>query len=337
MESPTPTPPETPPVPRRPRRFPRSAALAVALVAAIGAGLAVVPGDASAARVVSVDDRSPRESMLSVYSPSMKRVVRNRVLHLPGKPYAPVFYMLPGVGGAEDGISWYDNTHIKQFFAGKRVNVVMPIGGRGSLFTDWDHDDPVLGRNKWQTYLTRELPPLVNRTMNGTGVNAISGVSMSGGPALDLATQAPWLYRAVASYSGCPGTANPLGAAAVVAMVTREGGNVGNLWGPPGPRWAAHDPIRNAAKLRGKTIFLSAASGVPGRIDGRITDRLAGLAGGGVIEAVTRDCTAAMSARLHRLGIGHTFVSRRHGSHSWGLFSADMKSSWPQIARAIGA
>ena len=307
------------------------------MVAAIGAGLAVVPGDADAARVVSVDDRSPRESMLSVYSPSMKKVIRNRVLHLPGKPYAPVFYMLPGVGGAEDGISWYDNTHIRQFFAGKRVNVVMPIGGRGSLFTDWDHDDPVLGRNKWQTYLTRELPPIVDGALRTTRVNAISGVSMSGGPALDLAIQAPHLYRAVASYSGCPGTTGPLGGAAVVAMVTRQGGNIGNMWGPPGPRWAAHDPTRNAAALRGKTIFLSAASGVPGRIDGRVGDRLAGLAGGGIIEAVTRRCTADMSARLTGLGIAHTFSARAQGSHSWGLFAADMRLSWPRIARAIGA
>ena len=44
----------------------------------------------------------------------------------------------------------------------KHVNVVMPVGGKFSMYTDWNADDPVLGRNKWQTYLTKELPAAVN-------------------------------------------------------------------------------------------------------------------------------------------------------------------------------
>ena len=232
MEPPTPAPPaprhrgepptgpgntgdRTPGSRRRPRPgYPvtRPLTLVIALLVA-ATGLVATPGDANAARLMSLTEHTPRESMLAVYSPSMGKVIHNRVLHMPGTPSAPTFYMLPGLGGAEDGISWYDNTDIPGFFAHKRVNVVMPIGGRGSLFTDWDHDDPVLGRNKWQTYLTRELPPIVDGALRTTRVNAISGVSMSGGPALDLAIQAPHLYRAVASYSGCPGTTGPLGGA----------------------------------------------------------------------------------------------------------------------------
>ena len=197
-------------------------ALAGAL--AVGGGAVVGTGPAEAARIVSVTEVSPRLSEVDVFSPAMGKVIRNQVLHLPGRPSAPTFYMLPGLGGAEDGISWMNNGGAPQFFANKRVNAVFPIGGRSSMFTDWQHDDPALGRNKWTTYLTRELPPVIDRAFRTTGVNAISGVSMSAGPALALAEAAPSRYRAVAAYSGCPGTTDPMGVGATTAVVTRGGG-----------------------------------------------------------------------------------------------------------------
>ncbi|GAC56543.1 putative mycolyltransferase [Gordonia hirsuta DSM 44140 = NBRC 16056] len=91
---------------------------------------------------------------------------------------------------------------MKKFFAGKRVNVVLPMGGRFSMMTDWQHRDPILGRNQWQTFYTRELPQAIDATFATSGVNALGGVSMSAGPALDLAIQAPRRFRAVAAYSG---------------------------------------------------------------------------------------------------------------------------------------
>ncbi|MGC5246514.1 alpha/beta hydrolase-fold protein [Gordonia sp. DT219] len=100
------------------------------------------------------------------------------------------------------------------------------IGGRASMFTDWQNGDRDLGRNKWRTYLPHELPAIIDRTFHTNGVNAITGVSMSGGPALAIAEPAPRLYRAVASYSSCPGTTDPVGLGAVAAVVTRGGGNV---------------------------------------------------------------------------------------------------------------
>ncbi|MGC4934842.1 alpha/beta hydrolase [Gordonia sp. DT30] len=295
-------------------------------------------GDARATRLVSVRDVSATESVVEVYSTAMNKVVVNQVLHPPGRPGGPTVYMLPGLGGGEDGISWINNGGARGFFAGKRVTAVFPVGGRASMFTDWQNDDPVLGRNKWRTYLTRELPAIIDRTFHTNGVNAITGVSMSGGPALAIAESAPRLYRAVASYSSCPGTTDPVGLGAVTAVVTRGGGNVLNMWGLPGsPAWTANDPIVNAPKLRGKAIFLSAASGIPGPIDGGPRETFGELVGGGQIEAYTRACTTNMSNRLHALGIPHSFSARPQGSHSWGLFAADLRASWPVIGTAIGA
>ncbi|MBM7365911.1 alpha/beta hydrolase [Gordonia hydrophobica] len=309
------------------------------LAAVLALTLTPAPAADAAPRVPAAQTLSPTVSMISVYSPSMNRVIRSHVLHPAGSPAGlPVFYMLPGAGGAEDGISWFNNTRVRQFFANKRVNVVLPIGGRFSMMTDWQHTDPALGRNKWQTFFTRELPAAVNKQFRTSGVNAISGVSMSAGPALDLATQAPRLYRAVASYSGCPGTTDPLGTLAATAVTARGGGNVVNMWGPPGsPAWYRHDPVVNANKLRGKAIYLSAGSGIAGPVDGRLLQNGSGLVGGNVIEAVALQCTTNMSNRLNGLRIPHRFVHRPDGVHTWGLFYADLRNSWPMIARAIGA
>ena len=73
------------------------------------------------------------------------------------------------------------------------MNVVTPIGGAFSYYTDWLRDDPVLGRNKWTTFFTKELPPLIDKQFGTTKVNAIAGISMAGTSVLNLAINAPRL------------------------------------------------------------------------------------------------------------------------------------------------
>lgn len=266
---------------------------------------------------------------MDVYSPSMDRVVRNRVIRAAGGP-APTLYLLTGLGGGEDGISWWDDTDVARFFADKHVNVVMPIGGAYSLYTDWLADDPAVGRNRWQTYLTRELPSVIDATLGATGRNAIAGVSMSGGSAIDLAIQAPEKYRAVAAFSGCPWSSDPIGTALVSVQVVRGGANPANMWGVPGTAgWRAHDAFANAGALAGKTVYLSAATGAPGAIDQ-----------GGLpappVEAIASSCTAAFAGRLTQLGMPPIHLNRPQGSHTWGQFEADLHDSWPHLAAALG-
>lgn len=309
----------------------------ILVITMLGGALTAHAAPSSVAGIVQVSDRITR---ISVYSPSMDRVVTSDVIHPVGGGPAPTFYLLTGIGGGEDGISWFNNTKVAQFFADKHVNVVLPVGGRFSMYTDWVADDPVLGRNKWQTFLTRELPPVIDRQFGTTGVNAIGGVSMGAGPVLDLAIQAPDVYRAVGSYSGCAQTSDPNGQAIVRSMVElRGGGNAANMWGPSGgPLWIQHDPVAQAERLRGKALYLSAASGVPGPIDNHNPLLTVPQAiGGGVVEAITQGCTAVMDARLRSLGIPATVVYRNQGSHSWGLFEAEMRDSWAVIGPSIGA
>ncbi len=291
--------------------------------------LAVRPA-AAQARLVEEVPLADTISRIDVYSPAMDRVVSNRVIRAAGGP-APTLYLLTGIGGGEDGISWWDDTDVREFFADKHVNVVMPVGGKFSLYTDWVADDPVIGRNKWQTYLTQELPGVLDARLGSTGRNAIAGVSMSAGSAVDLAIQSGPLYSAVAAYSGCPWTADALGTAMINAQVGRGGANTANMWGAPGDAiWRVHDAFANAAALAGKTIYLSAATGTPGAIDE-----------GGLpfppVEAIASSCTAAFAARLTQLGLPVIHVNRPEGAHTWGQFETDLHDSWPHLARAIGA
>ncbi|WTL59964.1 esterase family protein [Nocardia sp. NBC_01499] len=295
-------------------------------VLSVGPAAAVPTG----ARLVEEASLGGSVSRMDVYSPSMDRVVTNRVIRAAGGP-APTLYLLTGIGGGQDGISWWDDTDVREFFADKHVNVVMPVGGAYSMYTDWLADDPAVGRNRWLTYLTRELPGVLDAQLGSTGRNAIAGVSMSAASAVDLAIQAPDVYRAVAAYSGCPWTADPLGVVMVSAQVVRGGGNSANMWGAPGGAvWRSHDAFANAAVLAGKTIYLSAATGTPGAIDE-----------GGLpfppIEAIASACTAAFAGRLGQLGVPAVHVNRPEGAHTWGQFETDLHDSWPHLAGALGA
>ncbi|MDJ0114615.1 alpha/beta hydrolase-fold protein, partial [Rhodococcus erythropolis] len=74
----------------------------------------------------------------------------------------PTLYLLNGAGGGEDRATWQRQTDVNEFFADKNVNVVTPLEGAFSYYTDWVNDDPSLGRQKWQTFLTQELPPVID-------------------------------------------------------------------------------------------------------------------------------------------------------------------------------
>lgn len=320
-----------------------SAALLIPLAVAPPASAQPTAGSDSAAastgsyldRIETIDDR---QVVAHVYSASMDRVIPLKVI-LPADTSEPrpTLYLLNGAGGGEDAASWYEKTDIVEFFADKNVNVVTPIGGAFSYYTDWQKEDPELGRNMWETFLTRELPPIIDSALDTTGANAIAGLSSSATSVLNLAIAGPGLYRAVGSYSGCASTSDDLGQAYVKTVVARGGGDVENMWGPDGdPDWVEHDAIINAEKLRGTALYISSGTGLPGRednpagqnIDGRLGVLANQVVVGGIIEAATNECTHRLENRLHELGIP-AHVVYRPGTHSWGYWQEDLHKSWP--------
>ncbi|MBD0860947.1 esterase family protein [Gordonia sp. zg691] len=333
------------------RRFLSSALAAGAVVA----GLVVVPSAPTMAvpretvaqtRVVDTYVDGPQQVTLLVYSASMRRTVAVTVLTPRDRSRpAPTLYLLNGAGGGEDSATWDARTTYKRYFADKNAYVVTPIGGAYSYYTDWQRDDPVLGRNKWQTFLTEELPPVIDKKFNTTGVNALAGISMAGTSVLNLAIAAPGLYRSVAAFSGCARTSDPVGQQYIrLVVVDRGRGKMENMWGPlDGPGWRANDPYLNAAKLRGTKVYMTSGTGASGAHEQLSDPSIAGdafslanqaILGGG-IEVAIDICTRQMVQRMRALDVPVHVNIRPTGTHSWGYWQDDLYRTWPQLARDL--
>lgn len=312
------------------------------------------PVSANGSKIVSasIDGRS---LTLQVYSAAMDKdipvtVQRPKDASVP----RPVLYLLNGAGGGTDSATWLEKTDVGDFLAEQDVNMVMPAGGRFAYYTDWKRDDPVLGRNKWRTFLLDELPPLVDAALGTDGVQAIAANSMTATAVLQLAIARPGFYSAVAGYSGCAQTSDPVGRA-FVELVTETwgGGDVRNMYGEPDdPAWADNDPVVNAEGLRGSTLYISSGSGTPGPYDQfddsatfeptteNIVKQVAvanQIVLGGPIESAVNWCTHNLKNRLDELRIPATFDFDPVGTHSWSYWQDAFYRSWPTLASGLGA
>lgn len=325
----------------------RSVRLAI-LVATLALALVVPAAVNAAPRLQTRVGQVPAGvEAINVHSAAMGRDIPLWVMRPKdrGRPH-PTLYLLNGAGGGEDAANWFDRTDVVKFFARKNINVVVPMQGAFSYYTDWVRDDPQIGRNKWTTFLTRELPPVINSRLNTNGVNAIAGISMAGTSVLSLAQDAPRLYRAVGAYSGCAETSSEFGQLYIRMVVeSRGGGDARNMWGPfNGPGWRKNDPVIRAGELRGTTLYVSNGSGIPGPHDAFDAPGVAGDMNqwvsqwtlGSVIEAATNQCTIALANRLKQLGIPATFNFAPVGTHSWGYWQDELHRSWPTLGAAIG-
>ncbi|MEC3919759.1 alpha/beta hydrolase [Nocardia sp. CDC160] len=322
---------------------------ALAILALLAAVLGPTPGHAAAPDGSAITGSWPvddRTVQLRVHSAAMDTDIMVNVQRpQDGSAGRPVLYLLNGGGGGQDSATWQHNTDVLGFLADKHVTVVQPIGGRWSYYTDWRAPDPKLGVYKWKTFLTEELPPLIDTEFETNGVNAIAGLSTSGTSVLQLAIAAPGLYRAVAAYSGCAQISDPLGKLFVkTAVETWGGGDTVNMYGPDNdPMWADNDPYLHADGLRGLALFISTGTGVPGMYDvyngpfmqpgprGLVNQ----LVIGGVLEAAVNWCTHNLQTRLDGLGIAATFDFQPTGTHSWGYWRDALERSWPVLATGL--
>ncbi|WP_225732371.1 MULTISPECIES: alpha/beta hydrolase family protein [unclassified Nocardia] len=312
-----------------------------------GKALLANPTAPDGSKITKAEYKDDRNIRLYVYSAAMdQKVIIDVQRPADASVPRPSLYLLNGAGGGQDDASWQAKTDALQFLSDKNVNVIQPIGGKWSYYTDWIKDDPVLGRNKWKTFFTEELPPLVDGALGTNGVNAIAGLSTSGTTVLALPIAKPGLFKAAAAYSGCAQTSDPVGSRFVKLTVeTWGGGNTDNMWGPVGsPDWAANDPYVHAEGLRGVDLYISSGNGIPGPYD-TLDNKYAlpgayGLANqvliGGVIEAGTNYCTHNLQNKLNELGIPATFNFQPNGTHSWGYWRDELQESWPTLAKGLG-
>ncbi|MFB8002668.1 alpha/beta hydrolase [Nocardia sp. NPDC056000] len=304
----------------------------------LGGGASAAPDRASGITSIAKEGRTWH---LRVYSPAMGRDISVDVQRPVDESVpAPNLYMLNGLDGGEGTANWKAQTNALDFLAGKQVNVIQPIGGFGSYYTDWQHSDPVLGVNKWRTFFTQELPPLLDEALHSTGVNALTGLSTSGTSVLQLAEAAPGLWKAVAAYSGCAQIADPIGQQFVkLAVETWAGGDTENMYGPSAdPQWAANDPVLNAEKLRGTTLYISSGSGIPVMEDVKYYLASGGpttLALGMIIEGAVNGCTVNLKNRLDALAIPATYQFTPVGTHYYPYWEKALHDSWPMLAQGM--
>lgn len=153
-----------------------------------------------------------------------------------------------------------------------------------------------------------------------------------------LAHRHPEMYRGIAVFSGCYSTMDDVGRLNVLWTVSSRGGDPANMWGEMGgPQWLAHDTVRNVEALRGMDIYVSVASGTPGRFEvpgsPDYNDR---VYVGGPIEVTADTCTRRLQSALRDEKIPATFDFEKTGVHAWSYWEERLPEAWPTLARSFG-
>ncbi len=299
-----------------------------------------------------------------VYSPAMERTVPIAVIQpsdVTKREGAPTLYLLNGADGGEGSANWIRQTDVITYYGGNEnptngtvgpgigANIVIPMAGKFSYYTDWVNPvQPNLseGKQLWETFMTKELPQAIETDLKANGKRAIAGLSMSGTTTLLYAQHNPGFYNSIASFSGCAATTTGLAPAFIDITLGRGGVNMANMWGSPFSPTAAHnDALLNAEKLRNQeNIYVSNGSGLAGehdlpssqRVNGNLSSAATVIVEGGVIEAVTNDCTHRLRAKTDALGIPVTYNFRPTGTHQWGYWEQDMRDYWPILVKGLG-
>lgn len=303
------------------------------------------------AKIVTMQASSPamngREIPLAVITPDGKFDSQR-----------PTLYMLNGAGGADQGMDWIVSTagrdldpekpgtqDIDDFYGDRNVNVVIPQAGAFSYYTDWleepDGKYGLKGPQKWETFLTKELPGPLEDHINGNGQRGIAGMSMSATSSLLLAEHNPRFFDAVGSYAGCAATSRPLPHFYLQLTLGRGGATPEQMWGEMGGEYNRYnDGLINATKnnLDGTDIYVSAGSGLAGATDLGSTKSSSTLVfEGGAIEAAMSACTHDLQAKLNHEDVPATFNFRNTGTHSWPGWLEDINASWKVFDTAFNA
>ncbi|MEH3156281.1 MAG: alpha/beta hydrolase-fold protein [Gordonia paraffinivorans] len=300
---------------------------------------AAVPG----VRVTNTFWYSDRRVAIWVYSPSMGRNIQVQLLLArdwnasPAERFAQM-YMLDGLRAQEDQSGWTINTDVEDFYKDKNVTVVLPVGGESSFYTDWKQPDK--GKTyKWETFLTKELPPILAGQWRANDVRGVEGLSMGGTAAMMLTQRTPGFFRFAASFSGILQLSSFGMPQAVQFAVNDAGGyDSAKMFGPPSdPAWKEHDPYLHADALKGVSLYVSSGNGLIGQYDTPSTlPYLATNYAGVGLEVLSRVTSTQFATKLNQLGIAAQAVYRPSGTHTWPYWQFEMHQAWPQAARALG-
>ena len=279
--------------------------------------------------------------ILYVPSPAMNRNIR--VEFQGGGPHS--VYLLDGLRAEDETNGWDINTAAFEWYFQSGLSMVMPVGGQSSFYTDWYR--PATGRAgtvtyKWETFLTSELPAWLaaNRGLDPVG-NAIVGLSMSGGSALNLAIWHSAQFLFAASLSGFLNPSLGLWPILInVAMRDAGGYSATDMWGPKGDvAWQRNDPMVQIPRLvaNGTAVWVDCGTGAPSDLDNAGDPSFTGLFTAGYLENVTLDTNKEFRQKyLAAGGRNAVFNFPAAGTHSWGYWGAQLQAMKADIQRVLG-
>ena len=277
-----------------------------------------------------------------ISSPSMARVVEVQIKKAadPTAP-APMVYLLDGIGGSTPNSGWLAHGEAERVFGRENATLVMPTHAAGSLYSDWEEDDPALGRHMWETFITEELRPLLDAEpeLNFNGRRAIGGLSMGAIGAVHLANTNPELFDATFGISGGYSPNDDIGRQMVNLVVSSRGGDVENMWGPYGSDlWDFHDTTADPEGLRDMAVYLSAADGSFSEADRASYDDAPfyNMIAGATLERGVLHCTEQLDRAMRERGMTHQTVDYKGpGVHNWDNCNEQLRPAWEAIRPAL--
>lgn len=320
-----------------------------ALVAALALPALVATGDLVGATPAA--SAFSREGLpveyLDVYSAAMGRNIRVQYQSgaapaaVPDPAPSKAVYLLDGLRAQDDFNGWDVNTPAFEWFDQSGVDVVMPVGGQSSFYSDWYSPSSFNKQTytyKWETFLTQELPAYLAsaKQVSPTG-NAVVGLSMAGGAGLILSAYHPAQFGYAASLSGFLNPSTPFMKQAIrVAMLDAGGYNVDDMWGPPwDSAWKRNDPVLQVDRIvanRTRLWIYCAPGGGP--LDENVDPGQSFNANS--LESLAVNSNKRFQERYAKAGGSNaTFVFPNEGNHSWAYWGQQLQALKPDLIATL--
>ncbi len=317
----------------------RRTATALVMAVALPLGLAVVGTGATAN--AAFDPRA-----FDFVTESSMGPIKSRIWPAADGNTDRVVYLLDGLRATNDISGWEHETDAGAHLAAYNINVVQPVGGQSSFYSDWYAPSNFNGQQttyNWETFLTQNLPNDLQARLGFSSTNnGIVGISMGGSAALTLAAYHPQQFTYAGSLSGYLNISAPgMREAMRLALLDSGGYNIDAMWGPPwDPAWLRNDPFVFAPRLRdnGTRLWVFAGSGLPGGLDQpRSFVDYYNTANGMGLEAIALANSRAFQIRMASIGSNNaTYAFPSVGTHQWGYWEEQIHIMAPDLSANIG-
>ncbi|GAB19522.1 putative mycolyltransferase [Gordonia effusa NBRC 100432] len=236
---------------------------------------------------------------------------------------------LDGLRATTDMSGWRHNTRIQKM-ADHGVNVIEPVGGLGSFYTNWDKKSK-LSKVKYRYMWTCRLDTIVREldarglAVGKWGKYALMGISMGGNAAMIYAVNHRKRFSHAFSMSGylnlsAPSMREGIRAALVDAGVQAGVGplDADAMWGPPwSKRWLDNDPFLQTQRMKGMKLRIGASTGLWGVHDREPVSAVKGTP----LELLALAQTRAFEVSALRAGVDVSSDYPTQGTHDWGYWN----------------